>query len=273
MGELIWYFPNSIEELKEIVQEEGVVVHGGGTGLLRGDIRRYKGLVDLGKLGLSYIKNDGEFVEIGATSTYNDLVSFFKGKNTKSILYKSLLESATTPLRNRITIGGSVAYFPPWSDIAGPLLALSSEVYLTGSREGWFKLTDYVQSKELKKGTAILKIRYEKEKDSGNSHHFRAVRNRVDHPAFTITLLMEVSDNREIQAATFYVVGSKDRFKKLTVLESQVIGKRVDDIHVESLSLDNVEFYGKVQFSPEYQKTLFEVEVKRGIYKILEMVK
>ena len=272
MAELSWYFPHSIEELKDILQKDGVVLHGGGTGLLRGDIRRYAGIADLGHLGLSYVKEENDFVEIGATATYNDVVSFFKNNDKGSILYRSLLDAATTPLRNRITVGGSVAYFPPWSDIVGPLLALSADVYLVGANEGWYKLQDYVQNIKLRKNTALLKVRYEKKRDTGFSHHFRAIRNKVDHPAFTITLLMDISGDK-IVMASFYVVGTKDRFKKLSVVESQIIGQKLNSIDVEKLSLDEVEFYGKVQFSPEYQKTLFEVELKRGISKVLEMAK
>ena len=272
MGELNWYFPENIQELQEILHKEGVVLHGGGTGLLRGDIRRYRGIADLGRLGLSFVRENGNYIEIGAVATYSDVINFLKNNNPDSILYRSLQNAATTPLRNRITVGGSIAYFPPWSDIAGPLLSLASEVYLTGDSEGWYRLSDYIQSKELKKKTAILKVRYEKGRDTGYSYHFRAIRNKVDHPAFTITLIMNII-NSKIQMASFYVVGNKERFKKLTMLESKVVGRHVDEINVEALPVDDVEFYGKVQFSPEYQKALFEVEVKRGISKILEMVK
>ncbi len=273
MGELIWFFPKTVEEVKDIItSREGVVPHGGGTGLLRGDIKRYRGLLDLGKLGLSYITEHNGFVEIGAMTTYGDVVRYFKKKDSKSVLYRSLVDSATTPLKNRITVGGSIAYFPPWSDIMGSLFTLSAEVFLTGEREGWFKILDYVSNRGLYRKTVILKIRYNKDKDTGYSAHYRAVRTRVDHPAFTITLLVDIKDKR-VDDASIYVVGTKDKFKKLTSVEKEIIGKKASEIDTEALNVDNVEFYGRPQFTLEYQKALFEIEVKRKLREVLESVK
>lgn len=273
MGELLWYFPETIKELKEIITTSvGVVPHSGGTGLLKGDVRKYKGLVDLGRLHISNIEEKDDFVEIGAMATYGDILRYFKDKNNNALLYKSLLNAASFPLRNRITIGGSVAYFPPWTDIMGPLFALSAQVYLTGEKEGWYSILDYATNRELHKKTVVLKIRYKKDVDTGRSAHYRAKRTQIDHPAFTITLLLYVRDER-VHSASFYVVGTKDKFKRLNVLEKQVIGKNVKEIDPESMSLDEVEFYGKVQFSPEYQKTLFITEVKRKLRDILETLK
>lgn len=273
MSELKWYFPKTEEELKSIItQEEGVVPHSGGTGLLRGDVRKYKGLVDLGKLGISYIEEKDDFVEIGAMTTYGDILRYFKKENQNAILYKSLLYAASTPLRNRITIGGSIAYFPPWTDLMGTLFALSAQVYLTGKKEGWYSILDYARNRELHKKTVILKIRYKKDKDTGYSVHYRATRTRVDHPAFTITLLMEIKD-KIVQSASFYAVGTKDKFTRLGVLEGEIVGRNVKDIKPESVRVDEVEFYSKVQFSPEYQKTLFDTEIRRKLKSILESVR
>ncbi len=272
MSELVWYFPENTEELKNLVQKQGVLPHGGGTGLLRGDVRRYKGLISLEKMGVSTIDEDENFVIIGATATYSDIINFFKKHNENAVLYKSLVNAATTPLRNRITIGGSIGYFPPWSDIMGPLLALSSEVYLVGEKEGWFKISDYVGKRDIKKNSIILKVRYRKDRDSSLSYHFRALRTKVDHPAFTITMLLG-TDKNLVKSADFYVVGTKDKFRKLSRVESQIVGKESNKINVDTISLDEVEFYGKTQFSPEYQKTLFEVEFKRGLKILLEQIK
>ncbi len=273
MGELLWFFPETEEELKDILtSEEGLVPHGGGTGLLRGDIRRYRGLLDLGRLNLTYVKEENGFVEMGATATYGEILRYFERENPEALLYKSLLNSATTPLRNRITIGGSIAYFPTWSDVMGPLFALSAEIYLTGKIEGWFKILDYVSQRNLHQKTVILRVRYRKNNDTGYSAHFRAVRTRVDHPAFTITLLLDVK-HKKISGASFYVVGTKDRFKKLSLLEREVVGRDISSINPESLKVDEVEFYGKPQFSPEYQKLLYDTEVRRTLLEILESVK
>lgn len=271
--EVKWFFPTKEDELKRIIKSlDKPVPHGGGTGLLRGDIRKYKAIVDLDKLDLSYIKNNNGFIEIGAMTTYDDIVRYFEKTDKNSILYKSLINAATTPLRNRITIGGSIAYFPPWSDILGPLFTLSAELYLVGEKEGWFTILDYVSNRALHRKTVITKIRYRRAKDTGYSAHFRATRTKVDHPAFTITLLLDIKD-KEVDSASIYVVGTKDKYKRLSILEKQLIGKKVLDLKVESLSVDEVEFYGKPQFTSEYQRFLFEVEIRRLLNRIMESVK
>ena len=97
---------------------------------------RFRGLVDVGKLGLDYVRIQAGTVRLGAGTTYAGAVRGLAAFDTCHPLVQALGSAATTPLRNRITVGGSVASFPYWSDLMGPLLALEAEVELTGGGRG-----------------------------------------------------------------------------------------------------------------------------------------
>ena len=52
MAEIQWYFPNELEEVPEILAQEGVIPHSGGTGILWGGMTRIRGLMDVARLDL-----------------------------------------------------------------------------------------------------------------------------------------------------------------------------------------------------------------------------
>ena len=88
-------------------------------------------------------------VELGACTTFADAAAYLESLDGECILAKALGSAASTPLRNRITMGGSTALFPVWSDLVGPLIALGAEVELTGTNPGLFPVARYVDEKEL----------------------------------------------------------------------------------------------------------------------------
>ena len=77
MQEIRWYFPKTLEEVTGLLQEEGIIPHGGGTSILKGGMKRVKGLIDSRRLDLSYFrtaKGAKGMIEIGATCTYSEVV-------------------------------------------------------------------------------------------------------------------------------------------------------------------------------------------------------
>jgi len=73
---------------------------------------------------------------------------------------KSLQNSADTPLRNRITIGGSIAFAPPWSDIIGALIVLDTKIILYRKNEGVSQLKNNLKNNKLKQDSLIAGIRF-----------------------------------------------------------------------------------------------------------------
>ena len=267
MNEIEWFFPERIEEVIEILKKDKVVPHSGGTGILRSDFRRIKGLIDLSLLSLDYLRNNNGIVEIGAMNTYYRVVQKLSQIAPNNVLIKSLSDSASTPLRNRITIGGSVAYFPIWSDLMGPLIALEAGLSLIGEYKGDYPVLEYVRNRELRNKTLITGIRFKP--DNWDSYYYRATRTETDYARFNITILLKKSNNR-IENVRIVMIGNKERFKRFTALEEYLKGKNIDRVKIQEIGKNlEVSFAGKKMGSPEYVKHLAGVELERGLSRVL----
>jgi len=266
MEKLRWYFPEKLDEAVELLKEDGVVPHAGGTGLLRRGVQGIKGFVDLGRLPLNYFDAADGSVEIGATQTFEDASQNVKKADPGSVL-PMVLCSLPPPIRNRITVGGSVALFPPWSIIMGPLIALDASVVLEGKNHGVYKIDEYVTNKSLKEKSLIKGIRFK----TGNwkGVYYKASRTTFDYSSFNITFLMKRAGDR-IEDLRVVVAGCSDRFLRLKELENELRGKNAGDVNVaESVKKVRLEFPAKKLGSPDYVKHVAMVELERGLEKML----
>lgn len=108
----------------------------GGVDLARSARSDLEGLIDITRIGLSYVKAGHGGFRIGATTTLTDLLVHPAAKEySGGILADVLCRVASPPLRNMATLGGAVASAHPWADIPTALVALGAEVRWQGERE------------------------------------------------------------------------------------------------------------------------------------------
>lgn len=263
-----WHYPKTITHAVKLLSAEGMVAHAGGTSLaLRRDANPPRGYVDLRLLPLDYLKFESGEVEIGAMRSFADIVADLLEKEPDSILAKSLL-SLSPALRNRITIGGSVVLFPPWSDLLGPLVALDAEVVVAGKNAGTYPIAQFAKEMILRERSIVKCVRF---KNVGwRSVYVRAARTCFDYSAFNISLLADVKSG-QMKDSRVVVSGCKDKFARLFTVEHELNGKKLENIDANRTAMKaDADFLPKKIGSPEYQKKLFVVEIERGIEKILK---
>jgi len=101
--------------------------------LMRLRLARPELLVDVGRLGeLSYVREDGDAVAIGALTRYHDLERSETLRAACPILASAAGGVGDPQVRHRGTIGGSVAHCDPASDAPTILLALDAELVVRG---------------------------------------------------------------------------------------------------------------------------------------------
>ena len=264
MKELTWYYPTRLEEAADLLRDPGVVPHGGGTGLLRTGLGRFTGLIDLRRLPVHDFRAENGRVEIGAGLTFADVIARMAQVDPDSVLVKALSRAAATPLRDRITIGGSVAMAPPWSDLVGPLLALDAQVSLAGAQPGPCPLSQYVADRSLHRGTLVTGIHFAA--GPWRSHYVRATATHFDYASFTLTVLAKVGPSGVIEDLRLAVVGAKQSALRLSDLERKLTGQNVDALDLAGLAArGGVEFPAKAIGSAEYVRGLFRVELERAL--------
>lgn len=268
MTEIKWLHPDTIAAVLEQLKTDDAVLHGGGTHLSGKRLRERQKLISLTKLHLRYIKQEHGRIRIGSLTDYNTIVRELQKLAPGHILTKSLSRAATNPLRNRITIGGSLRLAPNWSDLTGPLLALDAKVSIAGEATDEIPVKKYLESKTLKKRTLITEISIPD--IQWDSWYYREGLTKNDHPVFTLTILSR-SDGKILEDIAISITGHTKRFLRATVIENQLKGTAINQIELQNISRGmEVKFTPAKGMSSEYIRHLMETQLERGLYKSLK---
>ena len=266
--DLKWFFPSTVEELVSLMEKDDPLLHSGGTGISRDRLSRAGVVADLSHMGWNLCSKESGSIHLGSTCSFSQVVDFMVSLSPEHILVKALSLAASTQQRNRITIGGSVAFFPLWSDLVGPLIALDSKVEVVGANAGICSLKEYISHKGLFKGSAIKEVFFPL--DEWQTWYYREIRVGFDYPGFTITLMVK-RDGDSLSDLRAVVVGTKSRYSILKDLEEKLPGRKCSDIDLVGLgnSLD-IEFPDKKSGSGAYFRQVAGVWIERGLSELLE---
>lgn len=131
--------PTTVDEALAALAEAGEdgKVLGGGQSLLpvlRMRLNSPSVVVDLGRIeGLRGIRDAGDHLDIGAMTTYQDVLDSDAVRASAALLTKAVATIADPQIRHRGTIGGSAVHADPAGDIGAPLLALEASMVIRGS--------------------------------------------------------------------------------------------------------------------------------------------
>jgi carbon-monoxide dehydrogenase medium subunit len=96
-------------------------------------ISRPSRLVDLGRLAdLSYVRDEGDHVAIGALTRHRDLATSETLRTACPIVARAASTIGDPQVRHRGTLGGSLAHGDPASDLPAVLLALGARMVVRG---------------------------------------------------------------------------------------------------------------------------------------------
>ncbi len=129
-----YHVPKTLEEALRLLERHGdeAKVLAGGHSLLplmklRLAAPRY--VIDIGRLrGMSYIREENGQIAIGALTTHADLESSALLLMRCPLLPETAAEIGDVQVRNRGTLGGSLAHADPAGDYPASILALDAEI-------------------------------------------------------------------------------------------------------------------------------------------------
>ncbi len=129
-----YHAPKTLEEALRLVERHGdeAKVLAGGHSLLplmklRLAAPRY--VIDLGRLrGMSYIREEAGWIVIGALTTHAEVEASALLRAKCPLLPETAAEIGDVQVRNRGTLGGSLAHADPAADYPAAILALEAEI-------------------------------------------------------------------------------------------------------------------------------------------------
>ena len=238
-------------------------------------------LVDIARIkSLSYIREEGNQILIGATTTHYQLESSDLLQRICPLLPACAKSIGDVQVRNKGTIGGSVAHSDPAADWPAAVLALNAEVVLVGpDGERTVKATDFfinLFTTDLKPGEILREIRIEKP-----SGRFGQAYQKVPHPAsgfavVGIAVNLALNDDGSCKAAQIGVTGVSLKAYRAQAVETALAGMSLDEAAITSAAAhvcDGVDANSDLYASGEYRRQLAQVHTRRAIQAARAAVK
>jgi len=135
---LSYHAPRTVEDAIALLQSHGdeAKLLAGGHSLLplmKLRLARVSHLVDIGRIeGLAYLRPVGEMIHIGSMTTHAELAESELLLEVQPLLPNAAIQIGDVQVRNRGTLGGSLAHADPSADLVPVLLALDAELRIRG---------------------------------------------------------------------------------------------------------------------------------------------
>lgn len=229
MGKIAeYYYASSCRDAVERARalDSAAAYVGGGVELV---LRRNPGvttLIDLGRCGLSEIRETDEGIDIGALAT---LTAMSHSVPLQHYAHGSVAHwagrVASNNLRDMITVGGAVARNQPWNDMVPHLLALDAQVHVLDDEERTVPLREFLRSK---RGSAlVMGILLPKANADAFGYLWRFTRTEQDIPLLHVSACLHI-DTGVIGQASIVVGGRPGHAEECPQLSSQLTGHPVD---------------------------------------------
>src|SRR5437667_2656944 len=220
-------------------------------------------LVDLGRIsGLSYIRESGDKIAIGAMTTHAEVAGSKDLLSSSPLLAMAAAQIGDTQVRNRGTIGGSLAQAHPGADYPAAVLALDAQIIAAGpSGERVIAATAFfvgMFTTALRPDEIITEVRVPKTENESvvyKKHHHPA----SGYAVVGVAVRLKVSGGK-IESAALGLSGVSQNAYRATAVEKALRGKPVAAIREAAAhAAENIEALGDYYASAEYRKHLATV--------------
>jgi len=227
-----------------------------------------RALIDIARVpGLSGIhERDGQ-IQIGAATTHHDVASSTLLRDVCPVVADTAAEIGDQQVRNRGTLGGSLAHADPAADYPAAMLAVDAEVHLKGPNGlRKVKASDFFQglfTVDLAPDEMIVGVQFAPVRAAA----YVKLRQRASH--FAIVGVAAAVDVREgvIQSARIGLTGAGTHAARLAAVERALAGTPATDRSLEAAAalatLD--ELNSDIHASEAYRRAMIPVFTRRAL--------
>lgn len=269
--------PTSLDyTLKLLDMNQGkAVVLAGGTHLALVKKSEADVVIDIKRAGLNYIKEDGNFIKIGATTRAADIIAcdLLKGFAGNVLAFAS--SKIGSPLtQNLVTVGGNIHGMFPWSNLPPALLVLDAEVKIASlHEERIMKLGELLKAnprKEVKFNEMITEILIPKaSKDFKTSYKtFSVTENDYDMAMVAVGMKLDGKVCKDVKLAVGAAVSPCSLVSEVSEL---LIGKEVTSDLIEQAAekaVSNMKFVKDFRTTPEHLQEVVKVLIRRVLEEV-----
>lgn len=276
-----YFSPASLDDALALLskhQNEAKLLAGGQSllSLMKLRLASPQVVIDLGSVpGLSFIKEDDGKIAIGALTTYADIKESQLLKAKCPLLPETASVIGDVQVRNRGTLGGSLAHADPAGDMPAAALALRAELKAVGPKgERWIRAEDFfatMYTTDLRPDEILTEIRVPK-LDNVQSAYLKNARRPSDFAIVAVAVCLKLRSGT-CDDITMGVTGITDKAYRPYPLENALTGKKLDSntIRQECQTVaDGVEIIENVHASKEIRADLARLYAARALEAALE---
>ena len=227
-------------------------------------------LIDIARVpGLSGINTHGANIQIGACTVHHEVATSSLLQQQCPMLADTAASIGDPQVRNRGTLGGSLAHADPAADYPAAMLALEAEIRLkgpTGSRT--VKASEFFQGMftvDLGPDELIVGVEFKPVKAAA----YAKLHQRASHFAIVgVAAALEVK-NGTIQSARIGLTGAATHATRLTAVETALAGKPLSAATIEAAARGagaGVEdINSDIHASEEYRRAMIPVFTQRAL--------
>ena len=278
--------PATLEEAVSLLagDPDGAKVLAGGHSLIPAmklRLAQPQLLVDIARIkSLAYIREEGNQILIGATTTHYQIESSDLLKQICPLLPMCAASIGDVQVRNKGTIGGSVAHSDPAGDWPAAVLALDADLVLVGPNgERIVKAADFFinfLTTDLQPGEILREIRIAKP-----SGRFGQSYQKVPHPASGFAVVgiaadIALNDDNSCKAARIGVTGVAVKAYRAQAVEAALAGANLDDDTIAAAAshvCDGIDPNKDLYASGDYRRALAQVHTRRALHAAKGAVK
>lgn len=276
-----YFSPASLDETLALLskhQDEAKLLAGGQSllSLMKLRLASPQVVIDLGSIpGLSFIREEDGKIAIGALTTYAEIKESQLLQAKCPLLPEAASVIGDVQVRNRGTIGGSLAHADPAGDMPAAALALRAELKAIGPKgERWIRAEDFfttMYTTELRPDEILTEIRIPM-LDNVRSAYLKNARRPSDFAIVAVAVCLKVQSGT-CDDITIGVTGVTDKAYRPYALEKALKGKRLDSktIREECQAVtDGVEIIENIHASKETRSDLARLYAARALEAAME---
>jgi len=235
-------------------------------------------LIDIGRIpDLCHIREEGNQILIGAMTSHYQIESSELLKNICPLLPECAGHIGDVQVRNKGTIGGSLAHSDPAGDWPAAAIALNAELVAASKNgERSIRVDDFfvdLMTTALRPGEILREIRINKRGGRTGQAYVK-----MHHPASGFAVIgvaasITLDDHGGCQDASIGITGVSAKAYRARAVESGLKGKAPDDqaiVDAAAHATEDVDVNGDLFASEDYRRHLAVVYTKRAIGLAIE---
>ena len=230
-------------------------------------------LIDIGRLrGLDYIREDGDHIAIGALATHAQIAASELLHEKCPLLPETAVEIGDMQVRNRGTIGGSLAHADPAADYPAAILALDAELIVqSGSGKRAIPAAEFfvdLLSTQVRPGEILTEVRVPVRRAGEGCAYCKFHQPASGFATVGAAARIVASKEGKIEDIALGMTGVGSKAYRASAVEKALRGKKADDDIIATAcakAAQGVEPLSDIFASSEYRRAMASVFAHRAI--------